>query len=157
MTEQKFSIDREKLQDVFCDRLNRIGFDAYGFFFKDVFEESNLYKKHPELLKTLQDTERLVNYTQNGETETNMEYHIPLHNDTLLIIRPFYWGELTIVDNLPNFVYPLLDLQISWYKYALRVASANMPVTVDLINQVFDTIEDTLIQNKKETINVTAD
>ena len=64
----------------------------------------------------------------NGQEDNLPSGGSGLENDTF-IIRPYYWGDDDDIAELPNFVYKPLNLEITWYKYALRDAFCNQDIT----------------------------
>lgn len=153
MAKIKYDIDRQVLQDVFCDRLNRLGFDCYGHFDEATYTDSVLHRQYPGLIGILNETETNVAYTDEDGSEKNMEYHIPLGEKGTVIIRPYYWGDKPSIEDKPNFEvdHPMdkdQNIQLFWYKYALRAAYSSRPLNnADSINELFDEIESHLVQS----------
>lgn len=61
---------------------------------------------------------------------------IPEHND-LFCVRSYWWGDDDPRAKLPNLEVPSADLEIRWYKYALRDAYANRDVDADELRGIF--------------------
>ena len=117
---EMFSIDREALQDIFCDFLHDIGFD---------------HKGHPTnraLIKT--------KYTDDYRTADN----------ELFTIRPYYWGDDESIYNLPNFVYKPENIEIKWYKYPLRSGTCNIDLDADKMKGILNECRNYVYEKAKE-------
>ena len=73
----------------------------------------------------------------NGQEDDLPSGGSGLENDTF-IIRPYYWGDDDAIAELPNFVYKPLNLEIIWYKYALRDAFCNQDITPYELANILD-------------------
>ena len=60
-----------------------------------------------------------------------------------IIIRPYYWGDDEDEAVLPNFEYRCGDtyIAIDWYKYPLRDAYSNIPLTKDVLHGIIYTLK----------------
>ena len=63
------------------------------------------------------------------------------YKNEVFIIRPYYWGNDETISRLPNFYYIPTGLEISWYKYALRDAYSNQPLTEEGLIEILDHCE----------------
>lgn len=104
----KFLIDREALQDIFCDFLRDIGFDYYG------------HQTNSSLIKT--------KYSDDYCSADN----------EVFTIRPYYWGDDESIYNLPNFVYKPENIEIKWYKYPLRSGTCNIDLHADKLKGILN-------------------
>lgn len=119
-------------QDAFCARLNEMGFDCYGI--ANEWDENGKYS--PELSKRLDKYLAEVNGKEGGrhhkwETET-------------FVIMPYYWGDDDAICELPNFVFKPTGFGLSWYKYALRDAYMNQPVTFEELDDMLRVCVETI-------------
>lgn len=106
----EFPIDREKFQPLFEEFFEKAGIDNYGHGYeKDGCPSEYIVEDDP----------------------TN----ISVKTDVFLI-RPYYWGDDESIANLPNFKYG--DIEICWYKYALRDAYSNKELTVDEVKEMLN-------------------
>lgn len=77
-------------------------------------------------------------YTNNNNPNINDRGGITIDN---IIIRPYYWGDDEDEAVLPNFEYKPLRLTIDWYKYPLRDAYSNIPLTKDVLYGIIGTLK----------------
>ena len=73
----------------------------------------------------------------NGQEDDLPSGGFGFENNTF-IIRPYYWGDDDDIAELPNFVYKPLNLEIKWYKYALRSAFCNQDITPYELANILD-------------------
>ena len=52
-------------------------------------------------------------------------------------INPYYWGDDEDIAELPNFVYKPEGIEISWYKYPMRDAWSNVPLSKEKATEIF--------------------
>ena len=72
-------------------------------------------------------------------------YEPPEHDD-LFRVRPYWWGDDDDVRaTLPNLEIPSADIEIRWYKYALRDAYANREIDVDELATILDCRHEALV------------
>jgi len=118
--EYKHDISR-CIQDTFCDDImNKLGFTIYG-------------------------------YPKNDDDAPGFKHNEDGWTNGVFTFFPFYWGEckcnwsqdesLEFHDgdcplDWPNFVYHPQNLKIQWYKYALRGANSNTPLTTEILNEM---------------------
>ncbi|MBQ6519987.1 MAG: hypothetical protein IJI14_14830 [Anaerolineaceae bacterium] len=57
-------------------------------------------------------------------------------DNDIFTIRPYYWGDDDAIAHLPNFVYKPENIEIKWYKYALRDAYCNTDLTVEKFDEI---------------------
>ena len=151
MTTYNHLIERSDNQPVFNKRLEQLGFDNYGNFYKSDFLETDLGKKHPELA-TILDKACTVQPFKDDNDYDDVHCYMAVYDQNqnpLLIIRPFFWGDSETISDLPNFeaCYQSPEpIKIEWYKYALRAATSNEILTPEFINNLFDHIESELIK-----------
>lgn len=108
-------LPRPEWQDYFVQALESIGFSSYGY--PD--------DTHGEIFKPY-----MLN---DGTTATDFE------NFT---IRSYYWGDDEDCHHLPNFVAKKHDFTIEWYKYPLRGACCNRPISFKEFKQIMDEFVD---------------
>lgn len=152
MTQYTHPIDRSTMQELFVHRLNRLGFDEYGFFDKKAFEQSKLGRKNPALVAFMESCLKEERYTDELGTDTVIVFRAGALDSPLLSIRPYYWGDNDAVSELPNFETNITDIKIQWYKYALRAATSNVALTPTRINRLFDEIERQIMTVARETM-----
>ena len=79
-------------------------------------------------------------YAQYSDEEYDKQLDKKHDNKTvdndLFLIRPYYWGDDDRISKRPNFEYKPLGLKITWYKYPLRGAMSNMPLSSDKISEI---------------------
>lgn len=109
----KFPVNRE-WQDRFCEHLNEMGFDGYGF----------IQTGH----------EHLENFITLIASEEDAPVRV-FENETFSLM-PYYWGDDENISVLPNFVYKPTGFQLSWYKYALRDSYMNQEITFDVLDDL---------------------
>lgn len=65
--------------------------------------------------------------------------------NAVFALFPYYWGDDEALQSIPNFVYKPEDIRICWYKYPLREAYANRPLTehalIDMLNVCSKSLE----------------
>lgn len=116
----EYHIDRS-LQTLFILGLEALGFDNYGYMLDD--PTSDYARFFPDM----------------GTDES--------HTDSFEI-RPYWWGDEDAREAaLPNFIAKnvpvrgvLRDVEVSWYKYALRDAYSNIPLDEEDIYSIFDAL-----------------
>lgn len=66
-------------------------------------------------------------------------------DNAVFTLLPYYWGDDEALQSMPNFVYKPDDICIYWYKYPLRQAYANKPLTeeklADMLNVCGESLE----------------
>ena len=67
--------------------------------------------------------------------------HFKELDTNLFTLRAYYWGDIEEVYQQPNFVYKPWDLYIDWYKWPMRDASANFPISNNDWEIMCNTIE----------------
>ena len=58
--------------------------------------------------------------------------------NAVFALFPYYWGDDEALQSVPNFVYKPDDICICWYKYPLREAYANRPLTEQKLADILD-------------------
>ena len=111
----EYAVDRDEFQELFYAFLDRNDFDAYGHHFD----------------------------LNKGQVPYDEEDHSTFKNGTF-IIRPYYWGDNLRIQKLPNFHYLPTDLQIHWYKYALRDSYSNREFTKGEFIKILKDCEDSM-------------
>lgn len=112
----QYPVPRE-WQDVFCGRLNEMGFDSYG-----IPRDAGRPRYDPTVGAHLDKYERVIN---GGEGGVGRAYETDL-----FVIRPYYWGDDDTIAALPNYEYKPTGFKLYWYKYALRDSYMNQDVTL---------------------------
>ena len=51
-------------------------------------------------------------------------------------IHPYYWGSDEELENVANFIYRPLDLELRWYKYPLRDSWSNIELNPDMLRDI---------------------
>ena len=111
-----YAVDRDIYQDLFYNFLERNNFDAYGHYFD----------------------------MNKGQIPCSEEDNSSFKNKTF-VIRPYYWGDDGNITKLPNFHYYPTDLQIHWYKYALRDSYSNRQFTRPELLKILKDCEDSMV------------
>lgn len=111
-------------QDAFCARLNEMGFDCYG----SANEWDETGKFAPELSEMYDKFLVWIDGEEGGR-------HYKWETDTF-VIMPYYWGDDDTIGALPNFVHKPTGFEMTWYKYALRDAYMNQPVTLAELDEM---------------------
>lgn len=57
-------------------------------------------------------------------------------------VFPYYWGDDESEELKPNFIYYPTDFEIRWYKYPLRGAYCNKPITYEEFDQMLSDCEE---------------
>ena len=96
----EFPVERGDWQKVFCEFLEDMGFDSYGYV---PMWASNELKKFQ---------------TARGGFENDV-----------FIINPYYWGEDDSEKVKPNFIFKKTGYTLDWYKYPLRDSYANQDIS----------------------------
>lgn len=83
-----------------------------------------------------------IGFSIYGHPETEelcekLDYDGLFEND-VFIIRPYYWGDDDEEAEKPNFVYKPGNVEISWYKYALRDAYCSHDLTIEQFKSMLD-------------------
>ena len=68
----------------------------------------------------------------------NYDKRTTLFNNDIFVIRPYYWGDDDSIAELPNFEYKPENIEIRWYKYALRDAYCNVNLSLDEFKSMLD-------------------
>lgn len=153
----KFPVDR-KHQNHFCERLAKLGFDGYGHFDTDTFIEHGPYagKKavinafNQQLIKT-----DLINDPDFEKPVPDRYYQIVVDGTPVATIRPYYWGDSEVIEDKPNFIMHTHGVELSWYKYALRDSYTNVKLTTEVINDLFDHLQEAILTNLYQIENQT--
>lgn len=66
--------------------------------------------------------------------------------NAVFALFPYYWGDDEVLQSVPNFVYKPDDVRICWYKYPLREAYANRPLTEEKLADILDVCSKSLKQ-----------
>ena len=69
--------------------------------------------------------------------------------NAVFALFPYYWGDDEALQSIPNFVYKPDDICIYWYKYPLREAYANKPLTERKLADMLDVCGESLEQLAK--------
>lgn len=103
----QYSIDRDN-QELFIEILDKLGFDGYGMSY---INHNENYMKKDKIIDEFDDLDEDT-YWDLGD----------------FIIRPYYWGDNEEISNKPNFLDKKNNIEINWYKYALRDSYSNEPI-----------------------------
>ena len=74
-----------------------------------------------------------IGFNEYGYLDNSNEYGF--ENDVFKI-QPYYWGEDEEKMGEPNFIYKPKNIKISWYKYMLRDAYSNIPLTKEMVEEI---------------------
>lgn len=113
----KYCVERGEFEEAFLKFLTQCGFDSYG----NINDEK---------------LERLC--ITDSADKSNSDYVYVFNNGTFEI-RPYYWGNDEKLTNKANFVYMPDNIEISWYKYALRDAYSNKQLTFEYFCRMLKT------------------
>lgn len=120
-------ISRDEWQNYFCEFLAECGFDGiYGYV------EDEALKKHLILIDG--DEKSCIGKMEQAEVFDNGIFRI----------LPYWWGESDNIAEMPNFIYYPTGFEMIWYKYPLRDAWSNMPVTFDEFKDMIDKCKESL-------------
>ncbi|MBQ9043160.1 MAG: hypothetical protein IJ111_10165 [Eggerthellaceae bacterium] len=100
------AVSRNWREDSFVDMLEAIGCSSYG---------------HPE------ESSVLAPLRTPFDKDDEMRHFVV--DTPIFTLRPYYWGDCHAVYALPNFVYKPWNLEISWHKYPMRYAHANIALS----------------------------
>lgn len=147
----------DKLQKIFQQRMERIGFDLHGVFREESLANSKLTKKNPKIVQIILDgqTEEQV---QNIFGETLPVYYTAIYSkqgSLLFAVHPDYWGAKEEVSEHPNFVGKRKNgtyVQIKWHKFAFQEATSTEELTPRTFTKLFNNIERELKEMAKEMI-----
>ena len=120
------AVPRDWREDVFGAMLKAVGCSIYGY---------------PEENSPLVSAE--VHYAEDDETR-----HFVI-DTPLLTLRPYYWGDCRAIRRLPNFVYKPWSLEISWYKWPMRDAYANISLSDSDWRLMCETVERAVVEFHK--------
>ena len=101
-----YPVDREMAQPLFARFFDRFGIDSYGY----VNAGSSLSGTSKE----------------EGEMYTSVDTDV-------FSIHPYYWVDNEKAEDAPDFFYKPEGIEIRWYKYAMRDAYSNIPLTKEKI------------------------
>lgn len=138
--------------DLFQERLNRLSFDVYGHYNESYYNDSAFCVENPALKVCLESSQRTLSVNLSDNTSYDQIYcQFNNANDKLIMrMMPYHFDEVTDIEILPNFKAYLPDGQyiaIQWYKFALNDAYSNIELSINLINQLFDHIENQLVES----------
>ena len=122
-------IFRGEWQNYFCEFLAECGFnEIYGYV------ENEALKKH--LI--------LIDGDEKGWTG-KMEQAEAFDNGIFRIL-PYWWGDSANIGEMPNFIYYPTGFEMIWYKYPLRDAWSNKPITYqefkDMLKKCKESLKD---------------
>lgn len=102
---------REEMEMVFGKFLDRFGCDMYG----------------------------ILPYTDEKPVlpPNTREISTGFGND-VFEIHPYYWGSDKELENVANFIYRPLNLELRWYKYPLRDSWSNIELSVESLKEICD-------------------
>ena len=104
-----YAVNRDEIQPKFYEFFDRFGIDIYGNVdAKSPFSEMSKY---------------------DGKVYRSID------ND-IFSISPYYWGDDEDVASAPNFLYKPEEIEIRWYKYCMRDAYSNVPLTKELVEKM---------------------
>ena len=66
------------------------------------------------------------------------------YENDVFVVNPYYWGDDGEIAKLPNFIYKPNNIEISWYKYPMRDAYSNTPITKGLASEIFKHCKESL-------------
>ncbi|MBT1162126.1 hypothetical protein [Bifidobacterium sp. SO1] len=73
------------------------------------------------------------------ETTRGIDLHDPVSGERLLRTRAYWWDNGDDPEaKLPNLEIPALGFSLDWYKYMFRDSYANRPLTLGLINRMYE-------------------
>lgn len=145
----------DKLQKVFQQRMERIGFDLHGIFREEILANSKLAKKNPKIAQLILDGQ-IKEQVQNIFGETLPIYYTAIYSkqgSLLLAVHPDYWGAKEEVSTHPNFVGKRKNgtyLQLKWHKFAFQEATSTEELTPRTLTKLFNDIEKELKKMAKE-------
>ena len=109
---QFFEMDGQEYEAPIWNLLDRLRCDSYGKF----FNASNKKQVCPPNTRVM----------QNGFGNDVFEIH------------PYYWGNDEKLEDMANFIYHPIDLEIRWYKHAGRDMYSNMEISPDMLEHICD-------------------
>lgn len=125
-------VERFGIQELFCESIEDMGFDSYGFY--NSLENEELWFEN--------DTFMLRPYSWSesdcscGLDEKENEYYLSnnKHKDLGLHAIDCY----NCSDRIVNFWYKPTNLKIYWYKYPMRSAYANQKINYNYLRAMLD-------------------
>ena len=147
----------DKLQKIFQQRMECIGFDLHGVFREESLANSKLTKKNPKIAQIILDGQ-VEERVQNIFGETLPVYYTAIYSkqgSLLFAVHPDYWGAKEEVSEHPNFVGKRKNgtyVQIKWHKFAFQEATSTEELTSRALTKLFNNIERELKEMAKEMI-----
>lgn len=119
----KYHIPRNEWQDYFCKFLEDCGFDGiYGYV-----EDKSLQK-----------------YIVKVDSKDEFSEQAEMFDNGVFKILPYWWGDSDNITDLPNFFFYPTGFEMVWYKYPLRDAWSNMPITFEEFKNMIDKCRESL-------------
>ena len=125
--EDKYHEDYEKWSNQFDTYFEKLWewLDENGYETEDDIPEGCIVPYEIQCLKPKKPNYKDYNLVKKvTDVRPIKESRAYFANDTF-IYRPYYWGDSDELKAKPNFIYLPKDIQINWYKYALRGATIN--------------------------------
>lgn len=119
-----YHFERGEWQDLFCEFLDKHGFDMYGYI-----ENNDLEKKFGTTVSG-----DCITY---ADGKKSVEHQHAFENDTFFIM-PYFWGESENICEMPNFIFKPWNFELSWYKYPMRDAYSNKKITFEEFEQMLN-------------------
>ena len=152
MLEFTHDIYQHDVIDLFQKRLNRLSFDVYGHYNESYYNDSAFCVENPALKFCLESSQRTLSVDlEHNASYVEIYYELNnTRNELIMRTMPYHFDEVPEIESLPNFEAYLPNGQyiaIQWYKFALNGAYSNIELSINLINQLFDHIENQLVES----------
>lgn len=126
-----YSVDRDNIQRLFCQKIMDMGFDSDGSY--DGLKPDEWFENDTFLLRPYNWGDSDCSCGLDDE-EAEYSFNNNEHRDLGFHAIDCY----SCADRIVNFWYKPTNLKITWYKYPMRSAYSNQNVDVDYINAVLD-------------------
>lgn len=133
-----YEVERPGIQELFCESIEDMGFDSYGFY--DRLENEELWFEN--------DTFMLRPYSWSesdcscGLDDREEEYYLTNGKRKELGLHAIDCYNCS--DRIVNFWYKPTNLKIYWYKYPMRSAYANQKINYNYLRAVLDNCKDSM-------------
>lgn len=131
-------VERFGIQELFCESIEDMGFDSYGFY-GSLNNEELWFENDTFMLRPYSWSESDCSCGLDDKEE---EYYLANGKHKELGLHAIYCYNCS--DRIVNFWYKPTNLKIYWYKYPMRSAYANQKINYNYLRAVLEDCKDSI-------------